>query len=292
MIKNLILAIRPKTLPAALVPVLMATAMAYGDGVFHASSAIVCIAIALLLQIATNLTNDYFDFKQGADVNRLGPIRVSQAGLLNPNMVLVFGIVLFLLSFVLSWPLYQRAGGVIILIAIISIVSGFFYTAGKKSLGYLGLGEIFVFIFFGPVAVAGTYYVQSLEMNPAVIIAGFGPGFLSSAILVVNNIRDIDSDKRAGKLTLAVRMGRAWALNEFLFLILSAFLTPFVVFLIIQDHQGIALASLSVFLAIPLIKRVLTTQNPELLNEALGQTARVLLVYGLLFSIGWICWSL
>jgi 1,4-dihydroxy-2-naphthoate octaprenyltransferase len=129
-------------------------------------------------------------------------------------------------------------------------------------------------------------------MNPAVIIAGFGPGFLSSAILVVNNIRDIDSDKRAGKLTLAVRMGRAWALNEFLFLILSAFLTPFVVFLIIQDHQGIALASLSVFLAIPLIKRVLTTQNPELLNEALGQTARVLLVYGLLFSIGWICWSL
>jgi len=287
-----LLAIRPKTLPAAIAPVLIGTAMAFGDGLFHLPSAMLALSAALCIQIGTNLANDYFDFKKGADTaERRGPVRVTQAGLIKPEIVLTGAIIFFALAFLSSLYLIHRAGVVILIIAVTSIISGIFYTAGPKPLGYLGLGDLFVLVFFGPVAVAGTYYVQALEINWAVIVAGLAPGFLSTAILAVNNLRDIDTDRRAGKLTLAVRFGRGFALNEYLFCIMAATLTPFAVYLITDDQAGIALASLTGFLAIPCVKAAFTHLDGAGLNKVLAQTGRLLLIYSVLFSLGWVLCS-
>ncbi|MDE2027508.1 MAG: 1,4-dihydroxy-2-naphthoate polyprenyltransferase [Candidatus Omnitrophica bacterium] len=287
-----VLAIRPKTLPAAIAPVLIGTAMAFGDGLFHAPSALACLAAALCIQIGTNLANDYFDFKKGADTaERQGPVRVTQAGLIKPEIVLAAAIAFFVLSALASVYLIERAGFWIFVIASASIISGVLYTAGPKPLGYLGLGDLFVFIFFGPVAVAGTYYVQGLEMDPAVIVAGLAPGFLSAAILAVNNLRDIDTDRRAGKLTLAVRFGRSFAMSEYLFCIMAAVLTPYAVYLITDDHQGIAAASLTGFWAISSVKAAFTHLDGAGLNKVLASTGRLLLLYSVLFSLGWVLCS-
>ncbi|MBF0571399.1 MAG: 1,4-dihydroxy-2-naphthoate polyprenyltransferase [Candidatus Omnitrophica bacterium] len=287
-----ILAIRPKTLPAAIAPVLIGTAMAFGDGLFHATSALMALLAALCIQIGTNLANDYFDFKKGADTaDRKGPIRVTQAGLIKPHVVLGVSIIFFALAALSSVYLIHRAGAYILIIAVASIISGIFYTAGPKPLGYLGLGDVFVLVFFGPVAVAGTYFTQALEINWAVIVAGVAPGFLSMAVLAVNNLRDIDTDRRAGKLTLAVLFGRGFALNEYLFCIIAATLTPFAVYLITDDHQGMAAASLTGFCAIPCVKAVFTDLDYAGLNRVLGQTGLLLLIYSSLFSIGWLLCS-
>ena len=286
--KNWLLAIRPKTLPAGIAPVFIGSAMAYGDGGFHALSAIACLIAALLIQIGTNLANDYFDFKKGADVNRVGPTRVTQAGLIKPSTVLTATIIVFALAALISLYLIHRGGMAIAIVAVASIVSGVFYTAGKKPLGYLGLGELFVFIFFGPVAVAGTYYVQTHDMNWAIVAAGLGPGFLSCAILAVNNLRDIEGDKKAGKRTLAVRFGQNFAKSEYLLFILLATMSPFLVFLITKDHSGMVAASVVGFLAIGTVKTVMTTTDSGVLNSVLAHTGRWLLIYSVLFSFGWI----
>jgi 1,4-dihydroxy-2-naphthoate octaprenyltransferase len=287
-----ILAIRPKTLPAAIAPVAIGTAMAFGDGLFHAMSALMALSAALFIQIGTNLANDYFDFKKGADTaDRQGPLRVTQAGLIKPDVVLKAAIIFFVLAGLSSIYLIHRAGMCILIITIASITSGIFYTAGPKPLGYLGLGDLFVLVFFGPVAVGGTYYTQGLEINWAVIAAGLGPGFLSMAVLAINNLRDIDTDRKAGKLTLAVRFGRSFAMSEYLFCIIAAALTPFAVVLITDDHQGIAAASLIGFCAIPCVKAAFTLIDGAGLNKVLGQTGRLLLIYSALFSIGWVLCS-
>lgn len=287
-----IMAIRPQTLPAAIAPVMIGTAMAMGDGLFHAPSALLALAAALCIQIGTNLSNDYFDFKKGADTSeRRGPTRVTQAGLIKPSVVLAAAIVFFALAALASVYLVFRGGWCILIIAIASIVSGIAYTAGPLPLGYLGLGDLFVLIFFGPVAVAGTYFTQGLEMNWAVIVSGFGPGFLSTAILAVNNLRDMDTDRRAGKMTLAVRFGRSFAMSEYLCCMMAATLVPFAVFLITNDHKTIAAASLIGFCAIPSVKTAFTHLDGAGLNRVLAQTGSLLLVYSVLFSIGWLLCS-
>jgi 1,4-dihydroxy-2-naphthoate polyprenyltransferase len=287
-----IIAIRPQTLPAAIAPVAIGTAMAFGDGLFHGPSALMALSAALCIQIGTNLANDYFDFKKGADTaDRKGPTRVTQAGLIKPSMVLWVSIVFFVLAALSSIYLVHRGGVCILIIAVASILSGIFYTAGPKPLGYLGLGDLFVLVFFGPVAVGGTYFTQALEINPAVIVAGLAPGFLSMAILAVNNLRDIDTDHRAGKLTLAVRFGRGFAMSEYLFCIIAATLTPFAVVLITGDHQDVAAASLIGFCAIPCVKAVFTHIDGAGLNRVLGLTGRLLLIYSTVFSIGWLLCS-
>jgi 1,4-dihydroxy-2-naphthoate octaprenyltransferase len=291
MINPWLLAIRPKTLPAGIAPVLIGSAMAFGDGVFNLPVAIACLAGSLFIQIGTNLANDYFDFKKGADVNRIGPVRVTQAGLIKPQTVLLASIVFFILAALVSISLIIRGGYPIAIIAVVSILCGFLYTAGKRPLGYLGLGEIFVFIFFGPVAVAGTYYVLALDINWAVIVAGIAPGLLSCAILAINNLRDIEGDKKVQKKTLAVRFGSNFAASEYLFCILGAALTPFLVLLITLDHFGIAVSSLVGFLAIPTVRKVMTAHQAVDLNKALAQTGLWLSLYSILFSIGWVLCS-
>ena len=152
----------------------------------------------------------------------------------------------------------------------------------------MGLGDLLVFIFFGPVAVAGTYYVQSLELNAAIIFAGFAPGLMSVAILTVNNLRDIDSDRKSGKNTLAVRFGRGFALSEYLFCVLGACVVPVFIYMFIEDHVLILVSSAISLAVIPTIKTVLTRTEGVALNTALASTARLLLIYSVLFAAGWL----
>ena len=286
------MAIRPKTLPAAIAPVLIGTAMAYGNGVEHFPSAIAALLGALAIQVATNLANDYFDFKKGADTKeRVGPTRVTAAGLVSPRAMQAAMIITFSLAAVISIYLIARAGWPIAVVGALSILSGFFYSAGPGPLGYLGLGEPFVLIFFGPVAVGGTYYVQAMELNWAAVAAGLAPGFLSVAILCVNNLRDIEGDRRAGKKTLAVRFGASFARLEYLFSIAAAGLIPAVIFLMTQEAPWSLLSCGIVFWATPEIKTMFTKNDGALLNGVLARTGKLLMLYSVLFSIGWIVWT-
>jgi len=283
------MAFRPKTLTAAIAPVMIGTAMAYGDGIHHFPSAFLCLLAALTIQIGTNLANDYFDFKKGTDTaERIGPTRVTQAGLVKPETVRLSFIIAFALSALACGGLVMRAGWPIAVIGIVSIISGILYTAGPKPLGYVGLGDIFVLIFFGPVAVAGTYYVQSFEINMAVILAGFAPGLISTAILTINNLRDIASDSKSEKRTLAVRFGRSFAYSEYLFSIIIASLIPVLIYALIADHLPILGSSIILLFAVPVIKTVLTKSDGPSLNNALAFTGKLLLLYSILFSIGWV----
>lgn len=288
-LKNWLLAIRPKTLPAGIAPVFIGTAMAFGDGVYDFSIAPVCLVAALAIQIGTNLANDYYDFKKGADTpERIGPTRVTQAGLIPPETIkFSFALAFIVFAFACAW-LTLRGGWPLAVLGILAALSGILYTSGPWPLGYVGLGDLFVFIFFGPVAVAGTYYVQSLEMNIAVILAGLAPGFISVAILTVNNLRDIESDQRCGKYTLAVRLGRSFALSEYLFCLFAASMAPVLIYALIQDHLAILICALISITAIPTIKTVLTKTDGASLNAALAQTGKLLMVYSVLFSLGWI----
>ena len=227
-LKYWLLAIRPKTLTASLAPVILGTALAYKDGYFSGSYLFLTFFCALLIQIGTNLCNDYCDFKKGADTpERIGPTRVTQAGLIAPNEVSAGFVLAFGLAACVGLCLVLRAGWPILLIGVASILSGIAYTAGPYALAYLGLGELFVLIFFGPVAVAGTYYIQALRFSWPACLAGIALGLLSCAILVVNNLRDLEQDKKANKKTLAVRFGRQFANFEYLFCLLAPALIAF-----------------------------------------------------------------
>ena len=283
------MACRPKTLPAAAAPVVIGAAMAYGDGVFHFLSASLCLLCALLIQIGTNLANDYFDFKKGADTaERIGPTRVTQAGLLSPQAVKRSFIFVFAAAIAASFYLVIRGGLPIVIIGVFSIVSGILYTAGPKPLGYIGLGELFVFIFFGPVAVAGTYYTQSLTWNNAAMLAGLGAGALSVSMLCVNNYRDISTDALTGKSTLAVRFGRGFAQCEYIGSILFATAIPVYLYLITKEHFKIVFVSSIILIAIPSIQVILTKTDGPSLNQVLGFTGKLLIIYSILFSLGWI----
>ncbi len=282
------MALRPKTLTAAFAPMLMATAMAWSNEQAQMWVALVCLVTALLLQIGTNIANDYYDFIKGADsADRIGPTRVTQAGLLTPETVKKAFIVCFVLAGVGWSVLTLHAGWVMALLGILSIWSGIYYTAGRKALGYVGLGDLFVFIFFGPVAVTASYYALTLTTTPVVWLAGIGPGLLSVAILTVNNLRDIDSDARVGKRTLAVRLGRNFARAEYSLAILGAALLPLLIVATLPAPTWIMLATLACVAAIPMLRVVNTQVQGEALNRCLAQTGALLLVYSMLFSLGW-----
>lgn len=284
-----LLAFRPKTLPAAVAPVLIGTAMAYGHGLQNYAVAIVAAFAALTIQIGTNLANDYFDYKKGADTHeRVGPTRVTQAGLIAPSDVRNAMIIVFTLSGLACLVLMVHAGWFLAVIGVLSILSGIFYTAGPRPLGYMGLGEVFVLIFFGPVAVAGTYYVQALEINLAVLISGLAPGFLSVAILAVNNLRDRETDRRVKKNTLAVRFGKEFAVYEYMVSVVIAGLVPVAVFALTGEQPWSLLASVILFPALSVFKTVLTKQDGPSLNAALASTGEILLVYSVIYSIGWL----
>lgn len=283
------LASRPKTLWAAVSPVIIGTAMAYGEGKVHWLSALLAGLGAVLIQIGTNFANDYFDYRKGADnQHRLGPTRVTQAGLVAPKTMKRATILVFALALVVGFYLVWRGGWPILLIGFLSILFGVLYTAGPYPLGYNGLGDLFVLIFFGFVAVGGTYYAQALEINSHVLLAGASPGLFSTAILTVNNLRDIHSDKQAGKKTLAVRFGENFARMEYLVSVLVACLIPIVLFFLTSSHLWALAASLVFVAAIPPIRIVFSHQPDRIFNQVLATTGRLLFYYSLMFSLGWI----
>jgi len=282
------LAIRPKTLPAATGPVIVGMGLALGDGVFKFGPVIVALLAALLLQIGSNLANDVYDFKKGTDTNeRLGPVRVTQAGLLSPRQVIRGMVFVFALAFLLGLYLIYVGGWPILVIGILSIVAAIAYTAGPFPLGYKGVADIFVFVFFGPVAVCGTYYLQAGYVHPAAWWASIPPGLLVTAILVVNNLRDVETDRKAGKKTLAVRFGVPFTQAQYLALVGTAYIIPVIMWVLGVASDTVFLAALSLPLAVPVIKDVFTVKGSPL-NVTLAGTARLSLVYCFLFSLGYL----
>ena len=281
-----VLAARPKTLPAALAPVLVGTAVAWSEGGFRAGPAAAAGLGALLLQIGSNLANDVYDFERGADgQDRTGPLRVTQAGLLTPKQVRRGMAVVFGASMLVGIYLTAVAGWQVIAIGLAAIGAAIAYTGGPWPLGYNGLGELFVLIFFGFVAVCGTAFVQVGTVPRAAWPAGFAAGCLASAILVVNNVRDIEQDRLAGKRTLQVRFGRSWGVREYAVLVALGILVPVATVLFAEQPPALLMVLAAVPLAIPLI-RSLRDDRGQLLNRTLAGTARLLLVWSVLFSAG------
>jgi 1,4-dihydroxy-2-naphthoate octaprenyltransferase len=281
-----VMASRPKTLTAALAPVMVGTAVAFGLHVGRALPALAALVGAMLIQIGTNLTNDYYDFKKGADTaERVGPQRVTQSGLIAPATVLRAATGCFGLAVLVGVYLVAIGGWPIVVIGLASVASGDAYTGGPFPLGYNGLGDLFVFVFFGFVAVAGTFYVQALTLAPAVWPAAVSVGAIGTAILVVNNLRDVQTDAKAGKRTLAVRLGPTAARVEYVLLLALAYACPVTMSALHLASAWVLLPLLSLPVAVSPLRRVLT-ENGGALNPALGGTARIQLVFGVLFAAG------
>lgn len=284
-----ITAARPRTLWAAVSPVLLGTAIALAEGAFHLTAAICALGGAMLIQIATNYSNDYHDFVKGADTgDRKGPVRATQAGLVRPEAMRAAAAVTFALAFGAGIFLIIRGGWPILAIGIASIACGIWYTAGRYSLAYLGLADIFVLAFFGPIAVAGTHFVQTLEWSTAALVAGLGPGFLAVGILLINNIRDVEEDRAAGKRTLIVRIGPDRGVNLYAMTLIAAAAVPIALTVSGYAPPGVLAASLVPLGATSVYKDLRRRGDPTALNPLLARTSLVLFVYALVFSAGWI----
>ena len=303
-------AARPKTWSATLAPVLVGTALAVMAGAYHIPAALAALCGALLIQIGTNFSNDVFDFKRGADTGeRLGPTRAVQAGLLSSRAVGIGAAVCFGLAALIGLYLVYVGGRPILILGVIAIISGVAYTAGPYPLAYVGLGDLFVMVFFGIAAVAGTFYVQvrastiglasslALQLMPIAIGLGIAVGALAVAILVVNNLRDMETDAVAGKRTLAVRMGAKNTRRYFDALIWGAFAIPIglAVLPLLPAHFAARgpsrmLTLVAVLIAVPLgsavVNKVASGIEGRELNPVLGQTGRLQMAHAALISVG------
>ncbi len=285
----LVLAARPKTLWASAAPVFIGCAMAWEHGGFHAPAALCALSGALLIQVGANYANDYFDHVKGADTpGRVGPLRATGAGLVSPRTMRRAAAAAFLLACVPGLYIAWRGGWVYIIIGLLAVGSGVLYTGGPLPFGYVGLGDLFVLVFFGPVAVGGAFHVQTLELTAPALLAGIAAGLFSVAILTVNNLRDIPQDRRAGKKTLAVRFGPAFARAEYVAALATAALGVPVALAVLGKNPTVLLSSLVLVAAAPTIRTVLTRSDGPALNGALAATSTLLLVFSILFSIGWV----
>lgn len=287
LLQTWLMAARPKTLPAAVGPVLVGTSLALADGLFAWGPALAALLAALLLQIGSNLANDYFDYFRGADPHdRLGPTRVTASGLLSPEQVRSGMVAVFALAALIGLYLIYVGGLPILIIGLAAILAAIAYTGGPLPYGYYGLGELFVFLFFGLAAVCGTYYVQALTVTGAAVIAALPVGALVTAILVVNNYRDMDTDRRANKRTLAVLLGRRGARLEYAALLAVAYLAT--LWLAAQAMQPfwLLLPWLTLPLALMPARAVFSAVDGPTLNRALAATARLGLAFSLLLSLG------
>jgi 1,4-dihydroxy-2-naphthoate polyprenyltransferase len=283
------MSIRPKTLPAACAPVIIGLALAYHEVALHPLRAVITLFAALFIQIGTNLANDYYDFVKGKDTHlRVGPVRATQAGLVSKREMKTAFIIAFTLAGLCGIYLVLMGGIPILVIGILSIAFGILYTAGPFPLGYHGLGDLFVLIFFGPVAVMGTYYLQTSECNLLPFIASIPAGFLSVAILIANNLRDYSSDKQSGKKTLVVKLGYRFGLFQYFFSILISFTVPFILVFMTKDHYYSLLSVLVILLALRPFRILLSTREPQKIIGVLAQTSLILFLYSIIFSLGWI----
>lgn len=282
-----ILALRPRTLPVSLAPVLVGTAVAYQLGGLQVGPALAAALGALLLQIGSNLANDVFDFEKGADTeDRIGPPRATQLGLLTPRAMKRGMLVVFGGALLVGCYLTAVAGPAIVAIGLVSIAAAVAYTGGPWPLGYHGLGDLAVFVFFGVVAVVGTAFVQLGEWPALAFAASIPVGALATAILAVNNLRDIDTDRAAGKRTLAVRLGRRGARVEWALLVASAYAFAALPWLGLGARPWVLLSWLTLPLAWKLGRVVFSQQSGPPLNAALAGTAQLALFFSLLFAAG------
>jgi 1,4-dihydroxy-2-naphthoate polyprenyltransferase len=286
-LKLWLLASRPRTLPAAVAPVLVGTSLAVTEDEFSVLPFLAALIGSVFIQIGTNLSNDYSDARRGADTDdRLGPVRVTAGGLMPPKRVLVGTYVAFGIAVAAGLYLAAVAGWEILVVGAASILAGVLYTGGPRPYGYEGLGEAFVFVFFGLVAVMGSYYVQAEELRWEAFALAVPVGLLAAAILVVNNVRDIDTDRRAGKRTLAVKLGRERARLLFTAMVIAAFMAPAVTWAFGGLSAWLLLTLAAVPLAPPLIETVSSRTDGPSLNGALAATGRLLAIFSLLLAAG------
>ena len=281
-------AARPKTLSAAVAPVMMAAAMAHDAGVFAWPATLLCLLAAVSVQIGTNFVNDYCDFCKGADTaDRHGPVRACAAGLVTPIAMRNASILAFAVTLAAGIGLTIIAGWPFLPITILGILCGAAYTAGPFPLGYNGLGDLFAFLFFGPVAVMATWYSQAGTLPTDLWLAGLAPGCYSVALIAVNNLRDADEDRTTGKRTLAVLLGKNFARFEYAACIIVAAVIPVILVLRTEGHVFAALAAT---LAIPglVAARLLFQLKGKQLNRILAATGAMMLMHAIVFSCGWI----
>ena len=282
-----LMAARIRTLPAAIAPVLVGTALAGWQHIFHPLRFVAALVGAIFIQVGTNLSNDYSDARRGADAeDRLGPVRVTAGGLVPPRQVLIATYVSFGVAVLAGVYLVVVAGWQLLLVGGASILAGVLYTGGPKPYGYEGLGELFVFLFFGIVAVAGSYFVQVKHLDWKAFALAVPVGLLASAILVVNNFRDIDSDRRAGKRTLAVRLGRDKTRTMFAVIVYLAFLLAPVTWVFGPMKPWVLLPWLTLPLAAQIVREVRNRTDGPSLNQALAHTGMLQLAFCTLLSAG------
>jgi 1,4-dihydroxy-2-naphthoate octaprenyltransferase len=282
-----LMAARPRTLPAAIAPVLVGTALAGFGHVFHPLRFLAALLGAIFIQVGTNLSNDYSDARRGADADdRLGPVRVTAGGLVPPKQVLVATYVSFGVAVLAGVYLIVVAGWLLLVIGAASILAGVLYTGGPRPYGYEGLGELFVFLFFGVVAVAGSFFVQVRHLHWEAFALSVPVGLLAAAILVVNNIRDIDSDRRASKRTLAVRLGRTKTRWMFAGVVYGAFLLAPITWIFGPVKPWLMLTWLALPLATALVRIVRTRTDGPSLNGALARSGMLQLAFCVLLSAG------
>lgn len=279
-------AARPATLTLSAAPIILAATFAWVDEVFDLVAVFFALWVAAFIQIGTNIANDYFDFKKGADTDdRLGPARITHQGWAAPETVILAAIICFLLAFIGGLVLVAKAGWILLAVGIVSILAGLWYTGGPMPLAYTGLSDIFVVIFFGPVAVLGTYYAQSQELSLPVGIASIALGFIATAVLVVNNLRDRKTDIVANKRTMVVRFGRAFGEIEHAFCLLAPFVATLVGVLVGWFSWGALLALVLVPSALKEIRAVQAKDGVDL-NPHLAGSARLAFLFSVLFSLG------
>ncbi len=280
-------AARPRTLPAAVAPVLVGSGLAWKDGCFDLGAAGLCLGFSLLIQIGTNFANDYYDFVKGADTAaRVGPRRAVAAGLISPGTMRAAMWLVFAAAFACGLGLIAWGGPWLLAIGVASVLCGIAYTGGPWPLGYHGLGDLFVFVFFGLVAVGATYFVQAGRISGDALLAAVPIGLLTANILVVNNYRDVDTDRAAGKRTLVVRFGRGFAQGQFgLSLLIALAVVP--LWLALRDHQPWRLLPVVLW---PIgwrhLRRLRHEGEPAAQIRLLGDTGKLLALYAVLLTGG------
>ncbi|WP_233231243.1 1,4-dihydroxy-2-naphthoate polyprenyltransferase [Silvanigrella aquatica] len=287
------LASRPKTLTAAFTPIFVGTAVAMvalkpsGEKVNWNLSLLALLA-SIFIQIGTNFVNDALDFKKGADNDkRIGPKRVAQSGLLTPKQVIFGGFLSFFIAILFGLPLVFQGGIFILAIGIISLICGYLYTGGPYPLAYVGLGELFVILFFGLAAVGGVFYIHTGYFTLPAFVAGLQIGLLATVLISINNFRDFKGDKTVGKMTLAARFGKKFARFEIVSLFSMTYLLN--IFWIYEGHRAAALLSfLSLPIAILVINGILFQEPSKIFNKYLGMSALVQIIFGILMGIGFI----
>lgn len=288
MIRAWIMAARPKTLTAAVVPILAATALAASLFQKWSASMLTCSMLsAVFIQIGTNLVNDAVDFKKGADTEkRIGPRRVTQSGLFTSRQVMGAAAFMFLLAILFGIPLVIQGGWPMIVVGLVSVMMGYGYTSGPFPLAYLGLGDLFVILFFGLIAVGGVFYLHTGILNGEAVVLGLQVGFLSTVLIAINNLRDVDGDQKVGKRTLAVRFGRKFVRREIALLLTLPFMGGIFWFLAHQKIWAFILPLLAFPFAVRIAKLIFETEPSPVYNKYLGMSALVHILFGLLFSLG------